>query len=428
MGGIGDGRDNRGEVWGAREAPHREGKRGQHNGPEPPVPRGSRGSLCESRAMSTSRGGKTPAEALEGDLLARLGLGTDTTPEQIATTHDAVVGFLAGAPRDLRGWARSQAAAADEAYALLSDPAALARCAALAEPAGRPALRPDGPAATPARRAASPNPLPERPPTARDEQMTADDELDELIAAVTPSAHRDEVQRPRTRPKTAGDAVPRKGRLIPVRRLVVVAGLVASALAIAFIGYNLGGGGTPVTAATTAVGSAAPSPSLDTAKVASLMATIQANPNDKNALMGLGDAFFAAGQYDVAAQWLAKLVKIDPQDTQALLALGAADYNNGNATDAETYWKQVVDLDPRSVEAHYDLGFLYLQESPPDMAGVQSEWQKVVQLAPGTQVAQNVQAHLDALASAAPSGSASAAPTAPPVASAPASPPASSQP
>lgn len=360
--------------------------------------------------MSAARGKKTPAETLEGDLLARLGLGSDTTPERIDATHDAVVGFLASAPRGLRGWARSQAAAADEAYALLSDPAALARSAALAESSSKPALGSDEPVATPARRTAPATSSSARSQTGRDEQLTSDDELDELIAAVTPSAHRDEVQRPRTRPKAVDDAVPGKGRLIPVRRLVAVAALVAGALAIAWIGYNAGGG-TPVTAASKSTDSPQPSPTLDTAEVATLMAKIQTDPNDKDSLLGLGDAFFQAGQYDVAAEWLTKLVKIDAKNIQALLALGAADYNAGNAKDAETYWKQVVGLDAKNVEAHYDLGFLYLRQDPPNTAAMRREWQTVVDLAPGTQVAQNVQAHLDALSSPGPSGAPSTAPS-----------------
>jgi Flp pilus assembly protein TadD len=140
------------------------------------------------------------------------------------------------------------------------------------------------------------------------------------------------------------------------------------------------------------------------------MEKIKANPKDVDALMGLGDAFFQAGQYAVAGDWLTKLVAIDPKNVRALLALGAAEFNAGDATDAEAHWKQVLGLDEKNVEAHYDLGFLYLQRQPPDLVGVRREWQRVVELAPGTEVAQNVQAHLDAIASqgATPSAAASA--------------------
>lgn len=142
---------------------------------------------------------------------------------------------------------------------------------------------------------------------------------------------------------------------------------------------------------------------LDEAAVADLMARIQEDPEDADALMSLGDAFFAAGQFDVSAEWLGRLVALEPENTRALLALGAAQYNSGNAADAEASWIRVVELEPDNVEAHYDLGALYFRQDPPDLEGMRREWQKVVELAPGTDIASGVQVHLDGLASAEPS-------------------------
>ena len=104
-------------------------------------------------------------------------------------------------------------------------------------------------------------------------------------------------------------------------------------------------------------------------------------------------------------------------------------FNLGDLAAAETTWKQVVGLDPKNVEAHYDLGFLYLNQTPADMARVQSEWTQVVELGPGTQLAQTVQSHLDSFAAAsmlpaspAPGGSPAASPATSPAASPAASP------
>lgn len=382
--------------------------------------------------MSAARRARDPLAILEKELLARLGLESDTTPEQVQATHEAVVEFLAGAPRSLRGWARAQAAAADEAYTLLSDPVELGRSAGVHQapdgtrraskanpdtpppaptlPAAEAPSSPDvaaspahaaaaGPPARSGRRAA-PAPVPPTP---------SGELLDELIAEVTPSAHRDEVRAPQPEPRSGATRRAASSWSTTIRRPLTFALVAVAAVAAGFFIYQAGS--EPATAASGSTPTAVASPTLDEAQVATLMARIQADPNDTDALMGLGDAFFQAGQYDVSASWLAKLVAIEPDNVRALLALGAATFNTGNVTDAEQYWLSVVDLDPNNVEAHYDLGFLYLQQQPPDVAGVQREWQKVVELAPGTEVAQNVQAHLDALGSAVPT--ATPAPSAP---------------
>src|SRR5450759_2886303 len=111
------------------------------------------GASGRSRAMSapTSTTPKGP-ERLERELLARLGLDPSATPEDVSTAHETVSAYLAAAPRGLKAWARVQASGADEAYALLTDPAALSRAVALVGAGVRPAVLPGEPATPPARR------------------------------------------------------------------------------------------------------------------------------------------------------------------------------------------------------------------------------------------------------------------------------------
>jgi cytochrome c-type biogenesis protein CcmH/NrfG len=335
------------------------------------------------------------AERQETELLSRLGLDRRATPEDIETAHDEVTAFLATAPRALRDWAHVQVAAADEALASLSDPAAVASFAALAKPALRPAFVPGGPATPPARREVPPD-------------DTSTEGYDALFASVTPSAHRDQVGPARIVPNHlrtdqtgAGYGPVSHRHWGPARRLAIVTGVLIGAVVIAVVGYNYGAGSP----AASPIASDAAAQAALKAKVAPLMVRIQANPNDADALMSLGDAYFQAGQYPVAVDWFEKLVAVQPKDEQALLALGAASFNVGDLDRAEVVWQQVVSLDATSVEAHYDLGFLYLNRQPPDMAGVKREWGEVVRLDPGSDVAKTVTAHLQALESPAPSGS-----------------------
>ena len=126
-----------------------EGNRNESSTSARPV--GAPGGSGAMSAPAASSKATTP-EKLERELLARLGLDPSATPEDVSSAHEAVSAYLAAAPRDLRSWARAQAAGADEAYALLTDPAALARAVALVGAGARSAVLPGGPATPPAHR------------------------------------------------------------------------------------------------------------------------------------------------------------------------------------------------------------------------------------------------------------------------------------
>jgi cytochrome c-type biogenesis protein CcmH/NrfG len=415
-------------------------------------------------AMSAPAGSKaTNPEKLERELLARLGLDTSATPEDVSTAHQAVSAYLLAAPRSLRTWARAQAAGADEAYALLTDPAALARAVALVGAGARPAVRP-GELATPPARRDIPAPAPVAVPPAAtagpaaaaaidaltmlslprfDEngrRIVSDDEIDALLAEVDPTARREVVgtaaERAASLATTSG--TPRPNRLLGLvgsrafRNLALVGATVVAIGIIGVLGFNAGGtsaagigaGGSPAPAAS------ATTPVLDQAAVAALMVKIQANPNDADSLMALGDQYYQTGDFKTAGDWFAKVTAVEPTAVRGYLALGASAFNLGDSSTALTAWTKVLTIDETNVEAHYDLGFLYLNQQPPDMAGVQREWTRVVQLDPNSDIATTVKAHLDALASAVPaSPGASGAPAASPAsASSPSAAPASPAP
>jgi len=351
----------------------------------------------------------------ERELLERLGLDERATSEDVARTRDELQAFLAAAPKSIRGWARRQASDADEAYLLLSDPTAWRGTGALPGPRSRSVSQPDGPATPPVRRA-----IPAAPPTAASTAASEGDEdavFDAMLAEVTPSMHRDRRASPVTASRSTSSvaiaAAPAGGtsRRFP-RLLAGIVGLAVVAVGV-FAIYQFGA--TPPVTGTQS--SPAPTAGLDEARVAELMGRIQQDPKDAAALLELGDAFFQAGEYSVAQGWLEKLVALEPNNVRARLALGAAGFNLGDSDAAKEQWLGVLKVDSENVEAHYDLGFLYLNETPPDYAGVQSEWGEVVRLAPGTDIADVVQQHLDAIAadvdaSAAPPAAPTAAPSA----------------
>lgn len=227
-----------------------------------------------------------------------------------------------------------------------------------------------------------------------------DDEEDEVPDRVTHAA----APEPPVEARPRRSASPEPARAVSAsparassrrRRLATILGVVAAG-AVVFGVYAAGKPSVPAFNgnADEAASATSSQAQLDQTRVAELMKRIAANPRDVAALQELGDLYFQAGDYKTASGWESKVLAIDPKNTQALLGLGASQFNLGNAKDAEKDWLQVVAIDPKKAEAHYDLGFLYLSSTPPDLAKVRSEWQKVVAIDPTSDIAKTVTAHL----------------------------------
>ena len=295
----------------------------------------------------------SPRAATESELLASLGLSEAAGPSEIDAAHADVVAFLEDAPHDLHGWARRQIAAADEAYALLSDPDLLRE-------------------ATRSQAKASRTPAPPKPAKGRTQ---ADPKPASTLSGL------------RTR------------RLGPIARIALGAGAVLATLGAAYLVYASDVPAVPGLSGTFAPEDGAPV--LDTARVGVLMEAIQTDPNDIAALQELGDLYFQVADYQTAASWEERVLAVAPDDVTAHLALGAAQYNLGNSADAEAHWRRVLEIDTADidavVEAHYDLGFMYFSADPPDVDQTIAEWRQVVELAPGSDIAQTVSTHLETL-------------------------------
>ena len=106
--------------------------------------------------------------------------------------------------------------------------------------------------------------------------------------------------------------------------------------------------------------------------------------------------------------FLEKILTVEPRNVTARLALGASLFNVGQPDEAETQWRQVIELEPENVEARYDLGFLYLSRTPADVEAARAEWERVIAIAPDSDVARTIQQHLASLEGGAAASSAPA--------------------
>jgi len=323
-----------------------------------------------------SVGGRTDAAEFRQELLGRLGLRADASDQEVESAHNGLVEFLELAPHEVKFWAQAQTADVDEAFALLSGPEK-----DLVPPAGFAVMAQDGPAE------ASPVAAPAQP---------AVPAAPAIPAAPAPS---------RLPASLAGNK--------PLQKKIALA---AAAVLIAGIGFGVyrngqssvpGISGTPTGQPTTAAATTPTATPVDPAKVAALMKKISANPKDVASLQALGDLYFAAQDYKNTTVWEEKVLGVDPKNQVALLAAGAAQFNLANPAAAKKQWLIAAGLYPKNQEVHYDLGFLYMSQTPPDLANMQAEWKKVVAIDPNSNLAKTVATHL-ASATAAPSAAPSA--------------------
>ena len=376
----------------------------------------------------------TGQAAAETELLAQLGLPASASPEDVDQLHQAVSDYLSSAPPEIRGWARAQVTALDAAYITLTDPAGL-EGSALRSPASPPVVVPGGPATPPARRGSAPEAvaLAETPVISAEaderdiEGEPSVEDLAALYAMVTPSAHDDmkpdaKAPKPAPAPAAARPTIAETAPAGPnIWKRITLGGIAIIAIFAVGFGANAIVNQTPAgadPAASQVAQATSGAPAVDEAKVGDLMAKFQADPKDTATLLALADEFYAGGVFETSATWLDKLLVIEPENIQGLLARGAVYFNLNDLANAETTWKKVAVLEPDNVEVHYDLGFLYLNRPEPNWAGVQAEWKRVVELDPGSKLAQTVQAHLDQLAASSMVPGASAGASAAPAASA----------
>jgi len=323
--------------------------------------RNGAGNIMSRQPVSVE--GRADAAQLRNELLGRLGLRENASDADVETAYNGLVEFLELAPREVKTWAAARTTDVDEAFALLSGPEADLVSATQIAPTGAVDLSKDIPTSPPA-----------------------------------PSA-----------PSAFSALAANK----PQRNKVIGAIGAVLAVAIVFLVFQMGKSadvpgisGTPTgTETTAAAGAATP---VDPAKLAALMQKITANPKDTASLQAIGDLYFAATDYKNASLWEQKVLAVDPKNQVALLALGAAQFNLGNAVEAKKQWLIAAGLYPKNAEVHYDLGFLYFSQTPPDTANMTAEWKKVVAIDPNSDLAKTVATHLKS-STAAPTASATTA-------------------
>jgi len=178
-------------------------------------------------------------------------------------------------------------------------------------------------------------------------------------------------------------------------------------------------GRTAATAsATPAAQSAAPSggtasgrqaPALDQARVDQLTATINQNPKNASAVVQLANVYFDAERWNDAISWYEKALALDPKNPDVSTDLGVSYYYTNRTDEALKRFEESLKINPKHTKTLLNKGIV-LAFGKEDLKGAAVEWQKVVDLAPGTPEAEAARRALEGVA-AAHAGQSGAAPS-----------------
>ena len=277
-----------------------------------------------------------------------LGLPLDAGGQDIEARYQELSAYLASGdlPPQVQVWAREQATRVDEAYAMLSDP---------------------------------------------DLRAGLEDELEQEEAVAAPDVS---AAIPAPTRSTRNGRMAARLPLMALALGIFVGGAALLAVIIAEMGLGGASSEDPAAAQQAQEDQFVP---IDTERVAALVTSYQEDPTNPETLFELGEAYFLAGEWQQGQDWFLKLVEVDPANVHAWTDIGTAHYNLSRTEEAKAAWQQALQLAPEDPQLHYNMGFLYANSEPPDFDAAKREWQSVLDLAPGTQLAKTVQVHMEGL-------------------------------
>jgi cytochrome c-type biogenesis protein CcmH/NrfG len=164
----------------------------------------------------------------------------------------------------------------------------------------------------------------------------------------------------------------------------------------------------PAAAQQAGPGAPAAAPPLDEARASAMKTTAQQNPNDAVTRVQLGNMYFDAERYSEAAQWYDQALRINPKDVNVSTDLGISYYYMNDADRALAQFEHSLQIDPKHAKTMLNIGIVRAFGKS-DLKGAAEVWQRVIDLAPGSEEARAARQALDGVRAnhpdvAAPSG------------------------
>ncbi|MCP4809278.1 MAG: tetratricopeptide repeat protein [Proteobacteria bacterium] len=117
-----------------------------------------------------------------------------------------------------------------------------------------------------------------------------------------------------------------------------------------------------------------------TAAEADFRAVVDGDPDNVDALYGLGWTYLQSGQGDRAREYFKRCVRLAPRDYRGHRGLGAADLADGNPMLARLHLTEALTLAPQEPRIHNSIGLAHLSENNEEDA--LSRFEQAVELDP----------------------------------------------
>ena len=130
-------------------------------------------------------------------------------------------------------------------------------------------------------------------------------------------------------------------------------------------------------------------------RIQSLENTIKTDPKDVKTLTELGQLYFETGDVDKAQVAFKAALELEPNNAALHNGLGIAYFWTGKTQEAIAEYRKSMEIDPSSPEAYYFLALTLSHSQPSDIPGAIENWEKVIKLAPDSQLAKQSQQYID---------------------------------
>jgi len=142
-------------------------------------------------------------------------------------------------------------------------------------------------------------------------------------------------------------------------------------------------------------------PPIDVQRANDLERQANAEPANATVRVDLGNLYFDAERYDLAASWYEAALKIDPKNADASTDLGVSYYSSNQVDKALAQFEHSLSIDPAHTKTMLNKGIV-LAFGKQDLAAAKLVWERLVSMAPDSPEAARAKVALEAVKSAHP--------------------------